>query len=82
MDYTEDNSRFVSYLSQHAQRRSRATRTIAGIGVTANESRLGPREVIDQIKLVRKYNLAGVALFDLDVFLEKEILPYLSLGLW
>jgi uncharacterized lipoprotein YddW (UPF0748 family) len=82
MDYTENNSRFESYLSQHASRRSRAARVIAGIGVTANESRLGPRQVIDQIKLVRKYNLAGVALFDLDLFLEKEILPYLSLGLW
>lgn len=82
MDYSDDNARFESYLKQHAAVRAHARRTIAGIGVTANESRLTAREVIDQIKLARRYGLAGVALFDLDFTLEREILPFLCLGLW
>ena len=82
MDYTEEMAKFESFLKQHAAVKSHARRTIAGIGVTANESRLDAGQVIAQLKLVRKYNLAGAALFDLDVTLEKQILPYLKLGLW
>lgn len=82
MDYTEDPVRFEELLRQHASVRSHARRTIAGIGVTANESRLDARQVISQICLARKYGLAGEALFDLDVTLEKSILPYLALGIW
>ena len=82
MDYSEDMVRFESFLKQHASVKSHARRTIVGIGVTANESRLDARQVIDQINLVRRYGLAGEALFDLDATLEKSILPYLSLGIW
>ena len=82
MDYTENLSVFESYLRQHASSRTRARRTIAGIGVTANESRLDARQVIDQINLARRYGLAGESLFDLDATLEKSILPYLSIGIW
>ena len=82
MDYTEDFAKFESFLRQHAQTASRARRTIVGIGVTANESRLSPVQVIRQNLLVRRYGLAGVALFDLDTTLEKRILPYLKMGLW
>jgi uncharacterized lipoprotein YddW (UPF0748 family) len=82
MDYTESKSTFEGYLRQHASTRRHARRTIAGIGVTANESRLDAAGVIEQINLARKYDLAGVALFDLDTLLEKSILPYLRLGIW
>lgn len=82
MDYTEDFTKFESFLRQHAMMKAHARKTIIGIGVTANESRLGPRQVIDQIRLARKYDFPGVALFDLDTTLEKQILPYLKLGLW
>ena len=82
MDYTENPAVFESYMKQHASARSRARRTIAGIGVTANESRLDARQTIDQINLSRRYGLAGQALFDLDVTLEKSILPYLVMGIW
>ena len=82
MDYAEDPVKFESFLRQHAQVKAHARRTIVGLGVTANESRLDARQVIDQINRVRAYGLPGVALFDLDVTLEKNILPYLKLGLW
>jgi len=82
MDYTESSAKFEEYVRQHAANRKCAIRTIAGLGVTANESRLDARQVIDQVNLARKYGLAGVSLFDLDTTLEKQVLPYLRLGLW
>lgn len=82
MDYTENLAKFSSFVNQHAAHPVRARRTIAGIGVTANESRLDARQVIEQINVTRRAGLAGVALFDLDTTLEKDILPYLRLGLW
>ena len=82
MDYTEDQDKFEEYLQQHSMLKNHARKTIVGIGVSANESRLSPRQVINQIRLARKYNMAGVALFDLDRTLEVDILPYLRLGLW
>ena len=82
MDYTEDFAKYESFLRQHARRPGNARRTIVGIGVTANESRLTPVQVINQINLARRYGCAGVALFDLDTTLEKNVLPYLALGMW
>ena len=51
---------------------------IAGIGVTASESRLDAEGVKRQIAIARRAGIAGFALFDLDETLEKEILPALS----
>ena len=82
MDYTESPKTFTELVSQHARTKAHARRTIAGIGVTANESRLDANKVIDQINLSRRFGLAGNALFDLDTTLEKRILPYLRLGIW
>ena len=82
MDYTESNATFEELLALQATPRSRARRIIVGIGVTANESRLDARRVIEQINLVRKYGFAGEALFDLDTTLEKAVFPYLKLGIW
>ena len=82
MDYAESTSQFVSYLRQHAANRSHARKILVGIGVTANESRLSARQVIEQLSLVRRYGLPGAALFDLDATLEKNILPYLKMGIW
>lgn len=82
MDYTESPAMFEELVRQHAQSASRARKIIAGIGVTANESRLDARKVIEQINISRRYGLAGNALFDLDVTLQKQILPYLRMGVW
>lgn len=82
MDYAEDKTRFTSFLEQHAANKAHARKTIVGIGVTANESRLSARQVIEQLALVRRYGFPGASLFDLDATLEKNILPYLKLGMW
>jgi hypothetical protein len=82
MDYTQSMPVLDSLFRQHASPKSHARRTIVGLGVTANESRLNAADVIAQIGLSRRYGFAGVALFDLDVTLEKSILPYLRLGMW
>jgi len=82
MDYTASMAEFEGFMRQQGAERSHARRTIAGIGVTSNEARLDARQVMDQIRMSRKYGLAGNALFDLDVVLEGEVLPYLKLGMW
>lgn len=81
MNYTESAKIFEELLTQQSAR-NRSRKTIIGIGVTANESRLDAKTVIDQINATRRYGFAGNALFDLDVTLEKNILPYLRLGIW
>ena len=55
---------------------------MSGIGVTAIESRLGVRQVIDQVNIARRNGAAGVAFFDLDYTLVNDILPYLRIGLF
>ena len=82
MDYTESAAKFMELLSQQSAKKTHARKTIVGIGVTANESRLDARQVIDQINMTRKLGFAGNALFDLDATLENQILPYLRLGIW
>jgi len=82
MDYTESDLTLSKLLAQQSLSRTNARRTIIGLGVTANESRLDAAKVIGQINLTRKFGFAGNALFDLDVTLETQILPYLRMGLW
>lgn len=82
MNYTEDSARYGVYLARQCTTPQRAARIISGIGVTANESRLTPRQVVDQINLARRVGVAGVALFDLDDTLAVDVLPILRLGLF
>lgn len=81
MDYTEDNSRFRSYVREQKDLSGPyRTRLVPGIGVTATESRLDAVQVIDQILELRNAGAGGFVLFDLNTVLESEILPALSLG--
>ena len=82
MNYSENNARYATFLSRQCHTPSHARRIVSGIGVTAIESRLGVRQVIDQVKLARQAGAAGVAFFDLDYTLVNDILPYLRLGLF
>lgn len=81
MNYTEDISKFNELLATQLRKKGVARRVVGGIGVTAAESRLASDQVIDQIVALRKGGAAGFALFDLDSFLVREVLPVLSLGL-
>ena len=50
--------------------------------MTASESKLTAAQVVEQVRLVRKYGLAGESLFDLDTTLVEKILPALKKGVW
>ena len=82
MNYLEDNGKYAACVRQQCRTPAHAKRVVSGIGVTAIESRLGVRQVIDQVKLARQVGAAGVAFFDLDYTLVNDILPYLRLGLF
>ena len=82
MNYLEDHRKYGVFVRQQCRTPSHAKRVVSGIGVTAIESRLGVRQVIDQVKIARNAGAAGVAFFDLDYTLVNDILPYLRLGLF
>ena len=82
MDYAGTNETFVELLRQQMSPSRNAKRTIIGIGVTSNEATLNAKAVVTQINLARKYGFAGQSLFDLDLTLEKNILPVLRQGTW
>ena len=82
MNYLEDNAKYTAFVQQQCRTPSHAKKVVSGIGVTAIESRLGVRQVIDQVKIARQVGAAGVAFFDLDYTLVNDILPYLRLGLF
>ena len=77
---TESFERFAEWTGEQARTHSQAMKVIAGIGVTASESKLNAAAVCRQIEITREAGLAGFALFDLDETLEKEILPALGEG--
>ena len=77
MDYTSSAAKFRSLLAPQMSRSTHVKRTIVGIGVTANESKLTPDAVKWQAEVVRQCGFAGVSLFDLDQTLERQVLPVL-----
>jgi len=81
MNYTVDLKRFRTWTLSQLILPYAKNRVYPGIGVTAAEGRLGPVEVIDQIKALRQLGAGGFALFDLDGVLTNEILPVLDLGI-
>jgi len=80
MDYTEDPAKFAELVGNQARARWLRKHMLPGIGVTAAESRLGPAQVIDQIRVVREANCPGFALFSLDTYLEQDVFPVLRVG--
>ena len=80
MDYTEDNARFAELVGSQARARWLRRHMLPGIGVTAAESRLGPAQVIDQIRIVREADCPGFALFSLDTYVEQDVFPALRVG--
>ena len=82
MNYTNDRADFEEIVAHQARKSAYARRIIGGIGVSANESHLDAAGVIDQINVSRRYGFVGNALFDLDIMLVKDILPYLKTQIW
>ena len=80
MNYTEDEAALQDWLGTQTADPRLASKIICGIGVTASESRLDPIGVIRQVEIARRSKCRGFALFDLDEYLRKAILPVLSEG--
>ena len=82
MNYTDKPNKFKELLATQMSPSRRAKRTIIGIGVTATGLHLSPWQVVEQARLARRGGFAGVALFDLDLTLERSILPALKRDGW
>ena len=80
MDYTEDPAKFEELVSYQARARWLRKHMLPGIGVTAAESRLDAAQVIDQVHAIREADCPGFALFDLNTYLEQDVLPVLKVG--
>ena len=81
MNYTESSAEFAGWVRTQVAYPGAAGKIFPGIGVTANESRLDPAQVIRQIALARQAGCPGFVLFDLSGTLRDETLPALRQGL-
>ena len=80
MNYTDDLGRFNQWIREQSAHGVPANRIWPGIGVKATESRLDPIQVVQQIRAMRRQQMGGVVLFDLNYELAEQLLPALSLG--
>lgn len=80
MSYTDRTAQFEQWCGTQASFPGVRERLLAGIGVTANESRLNAAQVIDQIAVLRRESLRGFLLFDANRTVEAEVLPFLRMG--
>ena len=81
MNYSEDAGKIVEWYGKQTAYPGVRGRLRPGIGVTATESRLSAADTIDQIAALRREGAGGFVLFDLNHTVEKDILPYLRMGL-
>ena len=81
MNYTESPAEFARLVRTQVAMPGAAGRIFPGIGVTADESRLDPAQVIQQIALLRQFGCPGFLLFDLTGTLRDETLPALRQGI-
>jgi uncharacterized lipoprotein YddW (UPF0748 family) len=80
MNYTRDASTFENWVRSQEDIAPRGSRIYAGIGVTANESKLAPDKVIEQIRILRRHGAEGFVLFKMDTNVRDRVLPLLSDG--
>ncbi len=81
MNYTESSTEFARLVRTQMACPGATGRIFPGIGVTADESRLDPAQVIRQVALLRQAGCPGFVLFDLSGTLRDETLPALRQGL-
>ncbi len=81
MNYSENAGKAVEWYGKQTAYPGVRGRLYPGIGVTATESRLSAADTIDQIAALRREGAGGFVLFELNRTVEKDILPYLRMGL-
>jgi len=81
MNYSENTDKIVEWYRKQTTFPGVRGRLLPGIGVTATESRLSAADTIDQIAALRREGAGGFVLFDLNRTVEKDVLPYLRMGL-
>ncbi len=81
MNYSEDAGKIVEWYRKQAAYPGVRGRLYPGIGVTATESRLTAVGTIEQAAALRREGAGGFVLFDLNRTVEKDVLPYLRMGL-
>ncbi len=81
MNYTESPAEFANLVRTQVSLPGATGRIFPGIGVTADESRLDPAQVIHQIAILRQAGCPGFMLFDLTGTLRDETLPALRQGI-
>lgn len=80
MDYTESNRSFENMVSQQVQWAGKA-RCYPGIGVSASSSQFGIDQLIEQIRITRRYQTQGFTIFNYGVTESRDLLPLLGLGI-
>ncbi len=81
MSYTADTTKFIGWYRKQIAHPGVRGKLFPGIGVTTSECRLNAVETIDQINALRREGATGFTLFEANPTLEKEILPYLRMGI-
>ena len=81
MSYTADTAKFIGWYRKQIAHPGVRGKLFPGIGVTTSECRLNAVETIDQINALRREGATGFTLFEANPTLEKEILPYLRMGI-
>jgi uncharacterized lipoprotein YddW (UPF0748 family) len=81
MNYTESPAEFANWLRTQQSYPGAKGKIIPGIGVTADESRLDPAQVVRQVVLARQAGCPGFVLFALSGTLREETLPALRQGI-
>jgi len=80
MTYTDDLAEFSAWVRTHLALPGARGRVLPGIGVTTAHSTLDAATARRQIQAARQLGAPGFVLFDLDPYLQTEILPRLDLG--
>lgn len=81
MSYTADTTQYANWYRKQVAHPGVRGKLFPGIGVTSSECRLNAVETMEEINVLRREGAGGFTLFDANPTMEKEILPYLRLGL-
>jgi len=80
MDTTRDHDEFRQRVSEQMAYAAGRIPIHPGIGVRNDRTQLSSDEVLTQIGITREQGTGGYILFQLDIDLERDILPTLALG--